>query len=291
MAQAMATTLTTIALFGAAGKMGTRIADKLEAAPAYHVLHVEAGETGLARLRARGRMPVPKERAVSEADIAVLAVPDALIGRVAADAVPLLKSSAMVVCLDPAAPYSGELPVRPDITYIVTHPCHPPLINDEVDPQARRDMFGGTAKQNVVCALMQGPEGDYARAERLVRAMFAPVLNVHRVTVEQMALLEPALSETVVLTCMVVIREALEEAIRCGVPAQAARDFLLGHINVDIGILFGYIDAELSDGAKMAVERARERLLQPDWKRVFELGNVIQEVRAITQGRTALQRG
>ena len=30
--------------------------------------------------------------------------------------------------------------------------------------------------------------------------MFAPVMRAHRVTVEQMAMLEPALSETVVAT-------------------------------------------------------------------------------------------
>ena len=70
--------------------------------------------------------------------------------------------------------------------------------------------------------------------------IFAPVMNVYRVTVEQMAILEPALSETVVLTCMVVITEAIEEAVRHGVPAEAARQFILGHMNVNVGILFKY---------------------------------------------------
>ena len=122
----------------------------------------------------------------------------------------------MVICLDPAAPYGGELPERPDISYFVTHPCHPPIVNDEVEPEARRDMFGGRAKQHIVCALMQGPEGDYERGARIAQRMFAPVMQAHRVTVEQMAILEPALAETVVLTCMVVIREAVDEAIRRG---------------------------------------------------------------------------
>jgi D-apionate oxidoisomerase len=117
-----------------------------------------------------------------------------------------------------------------------------------------------------------------------VRCIFGPVMNIYRVTVEQMAILEPALSETVVLTCMVVMREAIEEAVRHGVPPQAARDFVLGHMNVNIGILFGYIDAQLSDGAKMAVERARQSIFQPDWKKVFEPENVLSEVKAITQG-------
>jgi D-apionate oxidoisomerase len=68
------------------------------------------------------------------------------------------------------------------------------------------------------------------------------------------------------------------------VPPQAARDFVLGHMNVNIGILFNFIDAQLSDGAKLAVSRARERIFQPDWKAVFEPENVMAEVKAITQG-------
>jgi len=132
---------------------------------------------------------------------------------------------------------------------------------------------------------MQGPESDYARGEAIVRTIFAPVMNVHRVTVEQMVLLEPAMAETVALTCMVVIKEAMDEVIARGVPAQAARDFLLGHININIGILFGFLDAQFSDGARLAVERAKQRLLRPDWKAVFAPENVIEEVQAIVRGR------
>ena len=280
--------MTTIALFGAAGKIGTRIANRLKDATEYRTLYVEAGEAGEARLRARGFTPAPKEEAIRAADVVVLAVPDTLIGTVAAGVVPALKPGAMVICLDPAAPYSGELPAREDITYLVTHPCHPPVVNDEVDAEARMDFYGGIkARQNVVCALMQGPEEDYARGEQIVRQMFAPVMNVHRVTVEQMALLEPAMAETVALTCMFVMKEAMDEVVRRGVPAAAARDFLLGHVNINIGILFGYLDAQFSDGARLAVERAKERIFRPDWKNVFEPANVLKEVQAIVQGRAA----
>ena len=281
--------MTTIAIFGAAGKMGARIANRLRNNPGYTTLYVEAGEAAEQHLRERGLEPTPAEEAARQADAVILAVPDKLIGKVAAGVVPLVKSGAMVICLDPAAPWGGELPVRDDISYFITHPCHPPVVNDEVDPEARLDFFGAIkAKQHVVAALMQGPESDYARGEQIVRAIFAPVMNVYRVTVEQMAILEPALSETVVLTCMVIVTEAIEEAVRCGVPAEAARQFVLGHMNVNIGILFKYIDAEISDGAKMAVSRARQRLFQPDWKDVFKLENVMAEVKAITQGIRAI---
>lgn len=276
--------MTTIALFGAAGKMGTRISAKMDGASAYDMLYVEAGKAGEALLRERGLEPTSQEDAVAQADVVILAIPDVVIGRVASDVVPELKRGAMVICLDPAAPYSGELPEREDITYFVVHPCHPPLINDELAPEAREDFFGGVARQNIVCALMQGPESDYEEGVKIARYMFAPVMKAHRVTVEQMALLEPALAETTVLTCMVAIREALDEAIKAGVPSEAAFDFLMGHLRVNVGILFGFIDAQVSDGAKMAVARGSKQILQPDWKKVFKLENVMAEVRAITKG-------
>ena len=187
--------------------------------------------------------------------------------------------------LDPAAGYGGALPKRSDIAYFVAHPCHPPVINDETDPDARMDFFGGIkAKQNIVCALLQGTEQDYRKGESIAREIFAPVMNAHRVTVEQMAILEPVMAETVTLTLMFVIREAMEEAIRSGVPEQAARDFLLGHINVNLGILLGYCNAHFSNGAMKAVERAKKRLLKPDWKDVFEHDSIKREVRAIIAG-------
>jgi hypothetical protein len=277
--------MTTISLFGAAGKMGTRITNRLREAAEFQTFYVESGEAAEARLRERGLTPTQPEEAARQADVLILAIPDRLIHKVAPQVVPWMKNKAMLMLLDPAAAYAGELPKRKDLAYFVTHPCHPPVVNDEMDLAARLDFFGGTlAKQHVVAALMQGTEADYALGERVVRKIFAPVMNVYRVTVEQMAILEPALSETTVLTCMVIMTEAIEEAIRRGVPAQAARDFVLGHMNVNIGILFGYIDAQLSDGAKMAVARARENLFQPDWKKVFEPENVMAEVKAITQG-------
>jgi hypothetical protein len=280
-------TMNTIALFGAAGKIGTRISDKLRDARQFRTLYVEAGQDGLSRLRQRGLTPSSQQRAIREADTIVLAIPDTLIGTVAADIVPQLRSGTLVILLDPAAPHGGELPPREDIAYFVVHPCHPPLVNDEIEPSARNDFWGGKARQNLVCALVQGSEEDYARGEKIARVIFAPIINVHRITVEQMAVLEPAMAETMILTCMVVMQEAIEEAIRSGVPRQVAYDFALGHMRVNLGILFGYIDAEVSEGAKLAVDRAKRDVFQPDWKKVFEPANVMEQVRAIVAGRSS----
>lgn len=273
-----------IAVFGAAGKMGTRISDKLRHEPGYVMTYVEAGQVGEQRLRERGLEPTPPTVAASDADAVILAVPDIYVGAVAKQIVPLLKAGAMVICLDPAAPYSGELPERKDITYFISHPCHPSIANKDLSREELGDYFGGIAPQALACALMQGPEADYARGVELCSRMFAPVSRAHRVTVAQLAMLEPAMAETVALTCMTVIREAVDEVIARGVPAEAAMDFMLGHLNVSLGILFGLIDAQVSDGARLAVERAKKTVFQPDWKKVFEPENVIAEVKSITAG-------
>ena len=273
--------MTTIALFGAGGKIGGRIATLLNQDSRYETLCVEVGEAGQERVRQLGFEPISPGEAIAQADAVILAIPDLLIGQVASEIVPQLKSSAMVIILDAAAPHSGVLPQRADISYFVTHPCHPPLFNDETDPQARNDHFGGVARQHVVCALLQGPEEAYALGEELARIMFAPVMNAYRLTVEQIAMLEPALVETLALTLIAVMREGMDEVVRRGVPLEAAREFLLGHLNIEIAIHFGYLNIEVSDGAKLAVRRAMEQIIQPGWKSIFEPERVMEEVRAI----------
>ena len=273
-----------IAIFGAAGSMGTRASNALKNNPEYQVFHVEGNAAGEAKLQNRGIEPTAKQEAIAMADIILLTVPDALIGQIAHEVVPQIKSGSMVICLDPAAPHAGRLPQRADITYFITHPAHPPVFNDEITMAARRDFFGsGLAKQAIVNALLQGPETDYAKGEKIAQTLFKPILRSHRVTVEQMAILEPALSETVCATCLTVIREAMDEAIQRGVPAAAARDFLMGHINVELAILFDEIDWELSQGAKEAVTAARSELLQPDWIKVFEPEHILASVHRISE--------
>jgi hypothetical protein len=276
----------TIALFGAGGKIGARIATLLKPDRRYRTLCVEAGSTGIARLRELGFEPVSAEAAIADADAIILAVPDRLIGQIAAEIVPKVKTGAVVIILDAAAPHSGILPQRDNIAYFVTHPCHPPLFNDETQADARCDHFGGIAKQHVVCALMQGPEEAYTLGEELARIMFAPVMNTYRLTVEQIAMLEPALVETLALTLVGVLKTGLDEVVRRGVPEEAAREFLLGHLNIEIAIFFGYLNIQVSDGAKLAMQRAMQTIIQPGWQQIFEPANLMQEVRAIVQQTT-----
>jgi D-apionate oxidoisomerase len=274
---------TTIALFGAGGKMGCRITDNLKDATDFETYYIEVSEAGINNLKQRGLSPTPADEALKSADVAILAIPDNLIERVSAQIVPKMKSGAMVMSLDPAAPCAGRIYKREDLSYFVTHPCHPPVFNDEVG-EARRDYFGGIkAKQHIVCALFHGKDEDYARGEAIARQIYKPVMNSHRVTVEQMAILEPALSETTSQTCLQVVREAMDEAIRRGVPAEAARDFLLGHIYIQLAIFFGEVNVVFSDGAKKAMDRARSQIIQPDWKKVFEPESIRASLEEITK--------
>jgi D-apionate oxidoisomerase len=275
-----------LALFGAGGKMGCRITDNIRDDPAYRIQYVEPSERGITRLAERGLRPTSAAKAAAAADAIVLAVPDALVGRIAqSDVAPYAQAGTLVICLDPAAPFAGALPERGDLSYFVTHPCHPPVLYEEDDAEKRSDYFGGVrARQSIVCALMQGSEADYALGEAIARAMFAPVTRAHRITVGQMALLEPVMSETVAATCLTIVREAMDEAVRRGVPAEAARDFLLGHIRINLAMFFGVIDTPLSDGARLAVERAKRQLFLPEWKRVFEPEALRESIEAITHG-------
>ncbi len=274
--------MNTVTILGAGGKMGYRISMNL-ADSGYSLHHVEVSEAGRQRLADAGIQCSSAEDALPLSDVVVLAVPDHLIGKVAHQLSPKLKAGTMLIALDAAAPYAGHMPKRDDLIYFVTHPCHPPIFNDETDPAAQADHFGGVkAKQHIVCALMQGPDSAYALGEDVARRLWRPVMRSHRVTVEQMAILEPVLSETVGATCISVIREAMDEAIRRGVPPQAAQDFIEGHLTVEIAILFGHIPgAQFSDGAKRAVEKAKETLFRPDWKKVFETQAVDESVRMI----------
>jgi D-apionate oxidoisomerase len=275
--------MTTIALFGAGGKMGYRLSANLRHSP-YQTRHVEVSEAGRERLKSGlGFETVSTEKALDGADVVVLAVPDTAIGKVAAGIEKMLAPGTMVVVLDAAAPAAGHLPKRPDLTYFITHPCHPPLFNDETEMEAKKDYFGGIkAKQHIVSALMQGPEADFAKGEAIARTIWAPVMRSHRVTVDQLAMLEPALAETMCASLLEVMREGVDEVVRRGVDRQAALDFLLGHINVLASVIFGEREGAFSDACNKAIEFGKPVLMRDDWKRIFEPEEIAASIRRIT---------
>ena len=275
--------MTRLALFGAGGKMGMRLGRNLKSS-AYEVAAVELSSEGQRRIESElGWKVVDADTAIKGAEIVVLAVPDSAIGKVAHAIIGKLKAGTMIVVLDAAAPYAGHLPKRDDVTYFITHPCHPPIFNDETDMAAKLDRFGGVAaKQAIVCALMQGPESDYAKGEAVARTIWAPVMRSHRLTVEQIALLEPGLAETVVASLLDVMREAMDEVVRRGVPEAAARDFLLGHMNILGAVIFKEQPGVFSDACNKAIHFGKPMLMRDDWKKVFEEQEIAESIRRIT---------
>ncbi len=277
--------MTRIAILGAGGKMGCRIIERMNGRPEYQLACVEASDAGAERVRERGLSIMPQAEAVRGASAVVLAVPDIRIGAVSRDLVPLLAPGTMVIALDPAAAYAGVIPLRDELSYFVTHPCHPPLFNTEIDPACQKDWFGGLglATQDIVCALFAGREEHYRLGEGLARLFFAPVRNAYRVTVEQMAILEPALVESFTATCVALMREALERAVALGVPREAALAFLMGHVRIQFAVLFGFAGFPFSDGARLALEKARSVIFQPDClDKIMDLRAVRRSVEEIT---------
>jgi D-apionate oxidoisomerase len=273
-----------IALMGAGGKMGGRITRNIKELASYNVMYLEVNEAAQATMAKNGIQTTPQEEALTKADVVILALPDRFIGKISHDIVPKMKSGAMVISLDPAAAHAGVIPIREDLTYFVTHPCHPPLFNDETQDNARSDWFGGVyAKHHIVCALHHGPESDYAKGEQIAKDIYAPVMESYRVTVEQMAILEPALAETFAATLVTALKEAFDEAVKMGVPPKAAEAFLMGHLRTEVGIVFGYAGFPFSDGAKLAIAQAYDKIFKPDWKeQIFTRNALMMSVKQIT---------
>jgi D-apionate oxidoisomerase len=274
---------TRVTLLGAGGKMGCRLTDNLKDHPGYEMSYVEVSPAGVANLAERGLTPTPLEEALAKAQVVVLAIPDKLIGSITHDVVPMLNPGTMVFGLDPAAAYAEVMPERADITYFVAHPCHPLLFGDSRPADENTDWFGGYGEpQSVVCALHQGPEEHYQMGQDLAQAAFAPILRMHRITVEQMAILEPAVVESTCICCVMVMKRALDRCVEMGVPQEAAWDFVMGHIRTELAIVFGYAGFPFSDGAKKAVEQNMKRIFRDDWEQVLEIPAIKESVRDIT---------
>ena len=237
--------MTKVALLGAGGKMGVRLAKNLRESR-FDVDPVEISAEGRARLKAEtGLGAVDQDTALADAEVVLMAVPDRLIGKIAHTFIDKVRPGTAIIVLDAAAPYAGEMPERADVTYFCTHPCHPHILEAQTSIEAQKDYFGGiAAPQGIVCALIQGPEEHYELCEEIAKVIYAPVARSHRVSLENIAVLEPALSETVAATMSLALRDATDRAVSMGVPEAAAHDFVLGHLKIELAIAFGIFPAK-----------------------------------------------
>ena len=264
--------------------MGCRVTDNFLKTPGYQVSYLEVSPAGIERLAQRGVQVSVQDEVVPGADVVVLAVPDVAISDISKELLPMMKTGALVLTLDPAAPLDGVIYHRDDLGYVIAHPCHPGIFNWEPTEAEFRDFYGGiTAKQSIVVALMHGTEEQYALGEEVSQAMYAPIHKTYRITLEQMATLEPAMVETLAQTCMEIIREGFDTIVSKGVPKDAARDFVLGHLRIQIAVLFGEVNGTFSDAAYKISKRAKPILFKENWKRIFELEDIREQVRDITR--------
>jgi hypothetical protein len=259
----------TIAIIGAGGKMGMRVSNNL-AKTAHTAFYVENSPAGQERVTTAGRSLTDTDAAVADADVVVLAVPDLALASVSASVVPQLKSGAVLLTLDPAAAYAGLLATREDVVFAVAHPCHPSVFLQRSTPEEYADTFGGiAAPQDVVAAIETDDDSKRDIAETVIRIIYAPVIDVHWVTVKQLAQLEPTLVETI--ACMIggLLKESLHEAVHTmGVPEPAARAMLLGHTQVALANSLNG-DNPFSDACLIAMDYGRESIVRDDWKKIF----------------------
>lgn len=267
--------------------MGRRITRGLTGSTDYRLHLIEPGERGQQLIKEAGGKVEAQDEAFAHADVVIFAVPDKVSRHIAAEVIPQLQAGTSILFLDPAVIAADRVEERSDINCFVVHPTHPPLYSllDEKDPGARRDYWGGgLARQAIVFAQAWGDAGAADAVETLATAMFAPVTASYRITVQQMALLEPALTETLANGCVSIIKEGMERVVAAGVPEDATREFLMGHLQIGIAIIFDQLDWSLSEGAAMALERSRDQLFRADWHSIFSEEQVQASLRAITGG-------
>ncbi len=274
--------------------MGARATASLAAVESYRVLLCEADPGKRGELEAQGHRVEELDRAIPEADFVIMAVPDAAIASLCREIVPRLKSGAGLIMLDAAAAYLGEIPQRSGITLIIVHPCHPPIFTEQPTAEARRDYFGGVGFQDVLTCLMAGEDSVFHEGIELAKILFAPVRQVHRVTVEQFAILEPAMAEIVVATAARWMKDALEEAVAQGVPRPAAEAFWAGHAQIALAIVTGAEASPFSDAALRAIDWGTRHYLRPEWREIFTgpaLKKAIQEIIHPAAGAGSLEQG
>ncbi|ORM68853.1 phosphogluconate dehydrogenase C-terminal domain-containing protein [Pantoea rwandensis] len=266
----MSNTLKTITVIGAGGKMGMRISANFQKSE-YQVFYVENSPKAQEQVTAQGRELSDAASVVPVSDVVILAVPDIVLGKVSEGVVPQMKAGAILLTLDPAAAYANLIAHRDGIEYAVAHPCHPSVFLERYTKEEHADAFGGIAAvQHVAASYETGSDAQKEALSKVISVMYGPVEAVHWVTVTQLAYLEPTLVETVACMVGAFMKEALDETVKhSGVPEEAAKAMLYGHIQIALAVAFRATNP-FSDACMIAMEYGREKIVKPDWKQIFD---------------------
>ncbi|PLV63763.1 phosphogluconate dehydrogenase C-terminal domain-containing protein [Erwinia sp. B116] len=262
--------LKTITVIGAGGKMGMRISANFQKSD-YQVFYCENSPKAQEQVIAQGRELSDAASVVPVSDVVILAVPDIVLGKVSEGVVPQMKAGAILLTLDPAAAYANLIAQRDGIEYAVAHPCHPSVFLERYTKEEHADAFGGIAAiQHVAASYEAGSDAQRAELSKVISVMYGPVEEVHWVTVTQLAYLEPTLVETVACMVGAFMKEALDETVKhSGVPEEAAKAMLYGHIQIALAVAFRATNP-FSDACMIAMEYGREKIVKPDWKQIFD---------------------
>ncbi|QUG73683.1 oxidoreductase (plasmid) [Erwinia sp. E602] len=262
--------LKTITVIGAGGKMGMRISANFQKSD-YQVFYCENSPKAQEQVIAQGRELSDAASVVPVSDVVILAVPDIVLGKVSEGVVPQMKAGAILLTLDPAAAYANLIAQRNGIEYAVAHPCHPSVFLERYTKEEHADAFGGIAAiQHVAASYEAGSDAQRAELSKVISVMYGPVEEVHWVTVTQLAYLEPTLVETVACMVGAFMKEALDETVKhSGVPEEAAKAMLYGHIQIALAVAFRATNP-FSDACMIAMEYGREKIVKPDWKQIFD---------------------
>jgi prephenate dehydrogenase len=262
--------LKTVTVIGAGGKMGMRISANFQNSQ-YQVFYCENSPQAREKVAAEGRELSAPESVVPLSDVVILAVPDIVLGKVSQAVVPQMKTGAILLTLDPAAAYANLIALRDGIEYAVAHPCHPSVFLQRYTKEEHDDAFGGVAAiQHVAASWESGSDAQRSELAKVINCMYGPVEQVHWVTVKQLAYLEPTLVETVACMVGAFMKESLDETVKhCGVPEEAAKAMLYGHIQIALAVAFRATNP-FSDACMIAMEYGREKIIKPDWKVIFE---------------------
>ncbi|BEU88430.1 phosphogluconate dehydrogenase C-terminal domain-containing protein [Selenomonas sp. TAMA-11512] len=264
-----------VAVIGAGGKMGTRTSNNLVThfADEFEVKLVETFPPAVERIeKERGLKVTPVEEALAFAEVVIFAVPDTLIKKLSAEYVPQLKPGTAFLILDPAAAVAKELTLRDDCTFGVAHPCHPSYFKWQKEKEAFEDRFGGEGgHQDIVMSKINGEDDKFELMQKTAKAMYRAD-NAFIMTSEQIAFLEPTLVEILGASTLYAMAETVDEAVRRGIPREAAVSFLTGHIfNLSANFL-GYLPGNppVSDACKVAIGIGNRLVLRDDWKRIWD---------------------
>lgn len=242
-------------LFGANGKMGRRIGQRLSSCFSRLVVvpHSARSHDELVKenLLPSAEM-ADRQTALLSSDVIVLAIPDNEIQGVIQEVSALHKSRPpLIVCLDAVA-FAGGVPES--VPLVVIHPCHPPAASLDWRFQSTlQDNFGGLVPQNVVwcaanCTLQQEQLG-----EQLAAKLFSPVVQRMKIPVATLIKFEPMLIESVGINAMRLINKSIKELSFSAADEEAARLFVLGHLKTILGIEFAATDIAYSNGCVRSI--------------------------------------